>query len=262
MFYCVRSRGNRFWLIWGSGVCTVSMLVLGNVPLLSTPTVASSMLTEISQRTVYTVSLLQIQRENSNRESAASSASSWYTSSRLPLASVWGPYLGMLPVRSVSPTLRNRGAYIQLNTVLSPTFPDFSLAYQCKMLRHYDLHAMAFPRRSSDAHALPTGLFRNTDLVSLPAQSNLQFPVMMNHVCADVSACVSLIYGGFCVLTLFWVTLYVPETRGVPLGRPMDEVFGMKDDGEGVVDESSALLENQPERVRKASFSVLHEAVA
>lgn len=262
MFYCVRSRGNRFWLIWGSGICTVSMLGLGNIPLLSISTIASSMLTETSQRTVYTVFLLQTQRENPNRQLAASSASSWYTSSRLHLASVWGPYLGMLLVRSVSLTLRNRGTYIRLSTVLSPTFPDLSVTYQCKMLRHHNLHAMALPRRSSNAHALPTGLFWNTDLVSFPAQSNLQFPVMMNHICTDVSACYSLIYGGFCVLTLFWVTLYVPETRGIPLGRPMDEVFGMKDDGEGVLDEGSALLENQPERVRKASFSVLHEAVA
>lgn len=146
--------------------------------------------------------------------------------------------------------------------MLTATYPDLPLAHQCKMLRHNNLHAMAFPRRSSSAHALPTGYFRHTDLVSLPAQFNIQCPPTLNRVCTDAPACFSLIYGGFCVLTLVWVTLYVPETRGVPLGRPMDEVFGMKDNGEGVVDEGSALLENQPERVRKASFSVLHEAVA
>ena len=29
MFYCVRVFGNRFWLIWGTAVCAISMAVLG-----------------------------------------------------------------------------------------------------------------------------------------------------------------------------------------------------------------------------------------
>jgi hypothetical protein len=29
MFVCVRINGNRFWLLWGTGICAVSMFVLG-----------------------------------------------------------------------------------------------------------------------------------------------------------------------------------------------------------------------------------------
>ena len=29
MFVCVRINGNRFWLLWGTGVCAISMFVLG-----------------------------------------------------------------------------------------------------------------------------------------------------------------------------------------------------------------------------------------
>ena len=33
-------------------------------------------------------------------------------------------------------------------------------------------------------------------------------------------------YAVFCILTYVWVQFGVPETRGVALGRDMDEVFG------------------------------------
>ena len=29
MFVCVRIRGNRFWLLWGTGVCAICMFILG-----------------------------------------------------------------------------------------------------------------------------------------------------------------------------------------------------------------------------------------
>ena len=51
----------------------------------------------------------------------------------------------------------------------------------------------------------------------------------------------------------------MPETRGVPLGKPMDELFGAKaEDGEqeqGIEElETSALLQNEHGR-RKISLS-------
>lgn len=48
-----------------------------------------------------------------------------------------------------------------------------------------------------------------------------------------------LVYGGFCVVTLAWVAGCVPETRGVAVGREMDEVFGAdgKDPAAGEGDE-------------------------
>lgn len=43
---------------------------------------------------------------------------------------------------------------------------------------------------------------------------------------ASVGWVTYLVYAGFCGLTLVWVQFGVPETRGVKLGREMDEVFG------------------------------------
>jgi hypothetical protein len=43
---------------------------------------------------------------------------------------------------------------------------------------------------------------------------------------ASVGWVTYLVYAGFCVLTYVWVQFGVPETRGVALGRDMDEVFG------------------------------------
>lgn len=109
---------------------------------------------------------------------------------------------------------------------------------------------MVVPGRRRNADAVPTGVLRLADLVSFRPPSS-------DGVLSDTSS--SLIYGGFCILTLVWVIFCVPETRNVPLGRPMDEVFGIGHDeteGDDLPDESSALLQN--ERVRKASFASLH----
>lgn len=129
-------------------------------------------------------------------------------------------------------------------------YSDIPLTYQRKVLCNHHLHAMVVPGSRCNANAIPTSLLRLVDLVSLRS-------VWRSETSADT--CSSLIYGGFCILTLVWVVFCVPETRGVPLGRPMDEVFGIIHndiDDDDMMDESSALLQN--ERIRKASFTSIH----
>ena len=43
---------------------------------------------------------------------------------------------------------------------------------------------------------------------------------------ASVGWVTYLVYAGFCILTYVWVEFGVPETRGVALGKEMDDVFG------------------------------------
>jgi len=47
------------------------------------------------------------------------------------------------------------------------------------------------------------------------------------HLLASLGWATYLIYAGFCTIALLWVMAYVPETKGVPLGQPMDELFGV-----------------------------------
>lgn len=80
----------------------------------------------------------------------------------------------------------------------------------------------------------------------------------------------SIVYATACLITYVWVVAYVPETRGVPLGKPMDELFvsptdkisGLEDgEVEEIedIDEHTALLSRQRERERRrSSFAGLH----
>jgi sugar porter (SP) family MFS transporter len=75
------------------------------------------------------------------------------------------------------------------------------------------------------------------------------FPLHINATCCAITTCTQwvfqiviaaitppllagvgwatyLIYAAFCILSFVWVHLCVPETRGVGVGRPMDDVFG------------------------------------
>jgi len=74
------------------------------------------------------------------------------------------------------------------------------------------------------------------------------------HLLHSVGWVTYLVYAAFCLISFVWVTLYVPETRGVPLGRAMNSLFedDSKDDVfvEEVedVNETTALLRNQRRR--------------
>ena len=77
------------------------------------------------------------------------------------------------------------------------------------------------------------------------------------------------IYGVFCFMSLAWCWAYVPETRGVPLGQEMDQLFevdGKEDDGlfgtveeiEDVedADETTQLLQHERKWRRRSSVAL------
>jgi hypothetical protein len=71
-----------------------------------------------------------------------------------------------------------------------------------------------------------------------------------------------VVYAAFCAISFVWVSAYVPETRGVPLGRPMDALFDddLKDEmtAEEVeeVTETTALLRRQRQQRRRSSIAM------
>ena len=107
------------------------------------------------------------------------------------------------------------------------------------------------------------------------------FPLHINSTCCAITTCVRwafqaviaamtppllatlgwatyLIYGGFCMISLLWVGLCVPETRGLGVGKPMDELFGAEittSEEEAVmeVSETTALLVH--DRRRRSSLA-------
>jgi len=67
-----------------------------------------------------------------------------------------------------------------------------------------------------------------------------------------------VIYGGFCILSLLWVAVCVPETRNLGVGKPMDELFGAEkpdEDEEAIIEvsETTALLVH--DRRRRSSLA-------
>ena len=75
---------------------------------------------------------------------------------------------------------------------------------------------------------------------------------------AEVGWATYLIYAGFCILSFIWVSIFVPETRGVGVGKPMDELFGAEppsEDEEAImeVSETTALLVH--DRRRRSSLA-------
>ena len=75
---------------------------------------------------------------------------------------------------------------------------------------------------------------------------------------AEIGWATYLIFAGFCMLSFVWVSVSVPETRGVGVGKPMDELFaaeGPSDNEEAVleVSETTALLVH--DRRRRSSLA-------
>lgn len=76
-------------------------------------------------------------------------------------------------------------------------------------------------------------------------------------LCELCSYLTSIIFGVSCAIVLVWCYFFVPETRGVGLGRPMDELFGFDskagaDEEEHEPTERTGLLE-RPSVGRKLS---------
>jgi hypothetical protein len=81
------------------------------------------------------------------------------------------------------------------------------------------------------------------------------------HLLAKVGWLTYLLYAACCIISYIWVDSCVPETKGVPLGRPMDKLFisASKNDVGSVefiedVDETTALLSRRAVRERRDSF--------
>lgn len=75
---------------------------------------------------------------------------------------------------------------------------------------------------------------------------------------AEVGWATYLIYAGFCVISFVWVSVFVPETRGLGVGKAMDELFGREspsEDEEAVIEvsETTALLVR--DRRRRSSLA-------
>lgn len=66
----------------------------------------------------------------------------------------------------------------------------------------------------------------------------------------------SIIYAVFCLVSYVWVSLCVPETRGVALGWAMDQVFGESREDAPVEDlETTSLLQNEYRRSSVVSYT-------
>lgn len=82
------------------------------------------------------------------------------------------------------------------------------------------------------------------------------------HLLASVGWATYLVYAIFCAISFVWVSACVPETRGVPLGRPMDALFdddlkdGMTIEEVEEVTETAALLRQQRQQRRRSSIAI------
>lgn len=65
------------------------------------------------------------------------------------------------------------------------------------------------------------------------------------HLLTSLGWATYLIYSGFCTTSLLWVSTSVPETKGVPLGKPMDELFGVSPE-DGVLNQGELASEITP----------------
>jgi sugar porter (SP) family MFS transporter len=109
------------------------------------------------------------------------------------------------------------------------------------------------------------------------------FPLHINSTCCAITTCTQwafqvvvaaitppllatvgwmtyVVFAFFCIAALVWIGLFVPETRGLGVGKPMDELFGaahLADDDEVIeeVSETTALLVH--DRRRRSSLAAL-----
>ena len=107
------------------------------------------------------------------------------------------------------------------------------------------------------------------------------FPLHINSLCCTITTCTQwlfqiliaaitppllasigwatyVIYGGCCLISFIWIVMVVPETRGLGVGKPMDELFGADMDAtdeEAIVEvsETTALLVH--DRRRRSSLA-------
>lgn len=186
MFKCVHVKGNRFWLMLGSGVCGVSMLVLA-----------------------------------------------------------WCVRATATPDQTHEASITAVGVLSVLMVYLFSFFFGVSLGPIS-----WNVCAEIFP------------LNINSTCCAITTCTQWAFQIVIAAVTPPLLARIGwvtyVIYGGFCMLSLFWVGAYVPETKGVGVGKPMDELFGAETsaaDEEAIVEasETTALLVH--DRRRRSSLA-------
>jgi sugar porter (SP) family MFS transporter len=75
---------------------------------------------------------------------------------------------------------------------------------------------------------------------------------------AEIGWATYLIYAGFCILSFIWVSTFVPETRGVGVGKAMDELFGSEspsEDEEAIIEVSETTPLLVQDRRRRSSLA-------
>ena len=200
-FVFVKMKGNRFWLLLGSSVCTVSMFILG------------------------------------------------YCVETMPESS--GPV-------DEDGAFTVRGALAVLMVYIFSFFFGISLGPIS-----WNVCAEIFPTHINDKCCT----------ITTCAQWfwNIVIAAITPFLLAAIAGKTFILYGGFGVLTLLFCYFFVPETRGVPLGRAMDAVFGddlkIDDDTAAVeevedVDEEAPLLTKsmlteRDKRRRRSSLAVM-----
>jgi sugar porter (SP) family MFS transporter len=86
---------------------------------------------------------------------------------------------------------------------------------------------------------------------------------MTPHLLASVGWATYVVYAIFCAISFVWVSACVPETRGVPLGRPMDALFDddlkdemMAEEVEEVTETTALLRQQQRQQRRRSSIAI------
>jgi len=209
-FKFVFIKGNRFWLMLGSGVCAASMLVLA-----------------------YCV------RASSTTDQAHAADIT---------------FIGILS-RINLPTEQTTTAGITFVGILSVLMVYVFTFFFTVSLGpiSWNVCAEIFP------------LHINSTCCAITTCTQWAFQVVVAAITPPLLAKVGwmtyVVFAGFCLLALVWVAIFVPETRGLGVGEPMDELFGadtlVNDDDEAIeeVSETTALLVH--DRRRRSSLAAL-----
>ncbi|KAL3418931.1 MFS quinate transporter [Phlyctema vagabunda] len=214
MFFFVRMKGNRFWLILGTTICGVSMIILG-----------MSLLLRITTRWLN-----------------LSGNVTCCIMARLILLTI-AHFVRVLP-KSEEASLTVGGV---ISVVMVYIFA-FSFAVSLGPIS-WNICSEIFP------------LHINAKCCTITTCTQWLFQILIAYITPRLLASVGwatyLIYAGFCLVTLIWVIFCVPETRGVPLGKAMDTVFGEKEGDEEDVEEveTTPLLGDRIRRGSAVSYS-------
>ena len=201
MFIFVRVRGNRFWLILGSSVCAISMLILGACVL-----------------------TMPADGDDAGSHPGDDDAVVMFKSAASVATTSGSSDSGGLTVRGAIAVVMVYIFAFSFGISLGPI--------------SWNVCSEIFPSRLNAKCCMVTTCTQWLFQILIAAIT----PILL----ARVGAWTFVLYGVCCVLSLVWCAVCVPETRGVGIGREMDEVFGEGDGGgdeEGAVEEVEDVME-------------------